>query len=203
MSALIEEGRQIVHQLDLSVKCSSKPFAEGLKKKIIEHTATFKRQERQLSEIKDKVLLRAGESSSYISDEDDENYSEEERKTYLGGDEDDTTGFISGRRGNAHSYRQRGSGGGLTSAEKALNKGYAVSELARSAMVNLRSQRDTLMDSLGSLREMSTDLIRTEQVTKELSMRRFVSIVILYLLAACLAIVIIHTLCYKISARLF
>ena len=84
----------------------------------------------------------------------------------------------------------------------ALKKGYAVSELARSAMGNLRGQRDTLIDSLGSLRDMSTDLIRTEQVTKELTMRRFASIVTLYLLAFCLAIAILHIIYYKFSAFL-
>ena len=86
-----------------------------------------------MSEIKDKVILRAGESSSYISDD-----SDEENKTLLSAaqDDDDSAGFIPGRRGNARSYRQKG--GGLTNAEKALKKGYAVSELARNAMVNLR-----------------------------------------------------------------
>ena len=190
MTSMIEEGRQIIQQLDMNLKTTSKPNAAQLKKKITELTTTFKKQERQLQEIKDKVILRGGETSSYLSNEDDD--SDEESK-------DDTSGFISGRRGNANSYRQRG---GLSNAEKALSKGYEVSAMARNAMVNLRGQRDTLLDSLGSLRDMSTDLIRTEQTTKELTMRRFASIVILYLLAICLAIAIIHVLYWKISARL-
>ena len=134
----------------MSLKCSSKPNAAALKQKIGEYTVSFKKQERQLSEIKDKVILRGGESSSYFSG-DDENSDEESK--------DDTSGFISGRRGNAHSYRQKN---GPSNVEKALKRGYDVSHLARNAMVNLRGQRDTLLDSLGSLRDMSSDLIRTE-----------------------------------------
>ena len=80
----------------MGLKCSSKPNAAVLKKKIAEHTTTFKKQERQLSEIKDKVILRAGESSCCLSPDTDD--SDEENK-------DDTAGFISGRRGNAKSYR--------------------------------------------------------------------------------------------------
>ena len=83
-----------------------------------------------------------------------------------------------------------------------MKNGYAVSDLAQNAMVNLRSQRDTLVDTLGTLRSMGGDLTRTEQVTKELSMRRFVTIVILYLLAFCLGIVILHLLYYKLSYKL-
>ena len=102
MTAMVEDGRQIVQQLELGLKVSTKPGAAALKMKLAEHTATLRRQERQLSEIKDKVILRAGESSSYISDD-----SDEESKTLLygNGDEEDSAGFISGRRGNSHSYR--------------------------------------------------------------------------------------------------
>ena len=113
--------------------------------------------------------------------------------------DDESVGFISGSRGNANSYRQTK---GMSNAEKALKKGYAVSDLARNAMVNLRGQRDTLVDTLGTLRSMSSDLVRTEQVTKELTMRRFVTIIILYLLAICLAIAIIHIFYYKVSSKL-
>ena len=77
-----------------------------------------------------------------------------------------------------------------------------MSDLARNAMVNLRGQRDTLIDTLGSLHSMSTDLVRTEQVTKELSMRKFATIVILYLIAICLGIVILHVLYWRLTARL-
>ena len=49
---------------------------------------------------------------------------------------------------------------------------------------------------------MGNDLVRTEQVTKELSMRKFATIVILYLLAICLGIVILHVLYYKLSAKM-
>ena len=73
--------------------------------------------------------------------------------------DDESAGFISGRRGNANSYRQRG---GLTNAEKALKNGLAVSDLARNAMLNLRGQRDQLVDTLGTLRSMGSDLVRTE-----------------------------------------
>eukprot|EP00354_Favella_ehrenbergii_P004980 CAMPEP_0170470462 /NCGR_PEP_ID=MMETSP0123-20130129/12916_1 /TAXON_ID=182087 /ORGANISM="Favella ehrenbergii, Strain Fehren 1" /LENGTH=101 /DNA_ID=CAMNT_0010737603 /DNA_START=32 /DNA_END=337 /DNA_ORIENTATION=- len=101
MSSLVEEGRQILQQMDMSLKVSSKPNAAALKKKITEHTATLKKQERQLSEIKDKVILRAGESSSFISDDSDE----ESKNLLAGNDEDEAAGFISSRRGNAKSYR--------------------------------------------------------------------------------------------------
>ena len=69
-------------------------------------------------------------------------------------------------------------------------------------MVNLRGQRDTLVDTLGTLRSMGNDLARTDQVTKELSMRRFFTIVVLYLLAFCLGVAIVHILYYKISNKL-
>ena len=49
---------------------------------------------------------------------------------------------------------------------------------------------------------MGGDLVRTEQVTKELSMRKFVTIVVLYLLAFCLGIVILHLLYYKLTYKL-
>ena len=77
-----------------------------------------------------------------------------------------------------------------------------MSNLARNAMVNLRGQRDTLIDTFGTLRSMSSDLVRTEQVTKELSMRKFVTLVTLYMLAFCLGIVILHVLYWKLTARL-
>ena len=96
------------------------------------------------------MILRAGESSSgHILDSSDEEESkyDDESTRFLKG-----TGTKKGRRG----------AGGLTNAEKALKKGYAVSDLARNAMVNLRSQRDTLVDTLGTLRSMGSDLVRTE-----------------------------------------
>ena len=96
------------------------------------------------------MILRQGESSCRISSD-----SEEENKF-----DDEDVGFISGSRGNSKSYRQKK--GNLTNVEKALKKGYAVSDLARNAMVNLRGQRDTLVDTLGSLRDMSGDLVRTD-----------------------------------------
>ena len=105
--------------------------------------------------MQDQLILRAGESSSHILSEDDD----EDEKKY--DEEEENMGFVSGRRGNARSYRQKG-GGVLSNAEKALKKGYAVSDLARNAMVNLRGQRDTLVDTLGTLRSMGSDLVRTE-----------------------------------------
>lgn len=58
------------------------------------------------------------------------------------------------------------------------------------------------MDTLGSLHSMGNDLARTEQVTKELSMRKFATLVILYLIALCLSIVILHVLYWKLTAKL-
>ena len=44
--------------------------------------------------------------------------------------------------------------------------------------------------------------MRTDKVTQELSKSRFATIVILYLLAICLAIVIAHVFYYKITAKM-
>ena len=195
MSGKVEEGRQLLQQFELDLKCSSKPNVPQLKKRATEFNKALTKHERQLSEMQDQLILRAGESSSRIGSDDSD---DEERKYH---DDDESTGFISGSRGNSRSYRQS-KGGGLSNAEKALQKGYAVSGLARNAMVNLRGQRDTLVDTLGTLRSMGNDLARTDQVTKELSMRRFFTIVVLYLLAFCLGVAIIHILYYKISNKL-
>ena len=99
------------------------------------------------------MILRAGESSSgHILD----SSSDEEESKF----DDESTRFLKGN--NKGSKKGRRGAGGLTNAEKALKKGYAVSDLARNAMVNLRSQRDTLVDTLGTLRSMGSDLVRTE-----------------------------------------
>ena len=51
---------------------------------------------------------------------------------------------------------------------------------------------------LGGLREIGTDLIRTETVTKELTMRKFISLVTLYLLAFVLMCAIVLISYYKL-----
>ena len=48
---------------------------------------------------------------------------------------------------------------------------------------------------------MFTDLLRTEQVTKELSMRKFMSLVVLYALAFVLMMAIILIAHYKFFLR--
>lgn len=133
MTGRVEEGRQLVQQLELDLKTRpATAQTAALKKSVAKYNQIFTRQERQLAEVKDELILRAGESSSgHIYDSSD---SEEEAKF-----DDESTGFISGSRGNAKSYRQSKNGGPLTNAEKALKRGYAVSDLARNAMVNLRS----------------------------------------------------------------
>ena len=77
-----------------------------------------------------------------------------------------------------------------------------MSDLARNAMLNLRGQRDTLIETFSTLRSMNTDLVKTEQVTQELSMRKFTTLVVLILLAILLAIVILHLLYWKLTAGL-
>ena len=47
------------------------------------------------------------------------------------------------------------------------------------------------------LRDMFNDLIRTEQVTKEVAMRRFISLAILYALAVVLGLAILLIGYYK------
>ena len=77
-----------------------------------------------------------------------------------------------------------------------------MSDLARNAMLNLRGQRDTLIETFSTLRSMNTDLVKTEQVTQEFSMRKFTTLVVLILLAILLAIVILHLLYWKLTAGL-
>ena len=86
----------------------------------------------------------------------------------------------------------------MTAAEKALKKGHAVSKLARGAMVKLVRQRETLVDTLGLMKEMGNDLMRTEKVTKELSLRKFVSLLILYAILVLQGVAILLVLYYKL-----
>ena len=54
-----------------------------------------------------------------------------------------------------------------------------------------------MISVLGDLKEIGTDLIRTETVTKELTMRKFISLVTLYLLAFVLMCAIVLISYYK------
>ena len=69
--------------------------------------------------------------------------------------------------------------------------------MARGAASKLRGQRDQLTDVYETLKDMSMDLVRTEQNAKELSMRKFTTLVILYVIMICLGIVILHVFYYK------
>jgi len=56
--------------------------------------------------------------------------------------------------------------------------------------------------NIGStVRELGVDLVRTEKLTKDLTMRKFLTIVVLYLIMCLLALAIILVLYYKIYVR--
>jgi hypothetical protein len=69
--------------------------------------------------------------------------------------------------------------------------------MAKGAVVKLRGQRDQLVDTLDILREMGSDLMRTEKDAKELSLRKFTTLIILYCIMICMGIVILHVFYYK------
>ena len=106
-------------------------------------------------------------------------------------DADEETGFIDKSEVGKQGRKIKG----------ALKKGYDTNDLAKNAMLKLRGQRDQMIDTLGMLREMGTDLVRTENVTKELTMRKFVSLLILYLLAFVLMCAIVLISYYKLFKR--
>ena len=82
-----------------------------------------------------------------------------------------------------------------------LKTGYATSELARNAMLKLRGQRDQLVNTVSMVRDIGLDLVRTEKVTKDLNMRRFLHLVVLYAIAILLFIAICLVLYYKLCLR--
>ena len=110
-----------------------------MKKRAAEFSTTFNKQEHQLKELQDKFVLRGvGDGSSMFSSDDD---SDEERRRFGDDEDDEAVGLVSSNRGNSKSYRQKSGNNSaaagaakLTNAEKALRKGYAVSDLARNAM---------------------------------------------------------------------
>ena len=68
-------------------------------------------------------------------------------------------------------------------------------------MLKLRGQRDQLVSTVSMVREIGLDLVRTEKVTKDLNMRRFLNLVVLYAVAVLLFIAICLVLYYKLFLR--
>ena len=64
-----------------------------------------------------------------------------------------------------------------------LIKGYATNDLARQANQKLRTQRDKLVNTVNMVKDIGTELLRAERTAKEISIRRFVNILVMYLVA--------------------
>ena len=70
--------------------------------------------------------------------------------------------------------------------------------MARSANVELRSQRDQLVNVVGMVREIGFDLLTAEKLASDINYRRLLHIVILYTIIALLFVSIILVLLYKL-----
>jgi hypothetical protein len=71
--------------------------------------------------------------------------------------------------------------------------------LARSAMLALRGQRDQIVNTMGMVREIGTDLVRSEKIVKDISMRKLLNLVIMYLIIILLFITNCLVLWFKLS----
>ena len=85
--------------------------------------------------------------------------------------------------------------------KESLSIGYATNDLARTANVKLRNQRDVLTNTINMVKDIGNELLRTERSAKELSMRRFLNLIVLYLVAILLFIAIVLVLYYKLFIR--
>ena len=60
--------------------------------------------------------------------------------------------------------------------------GLQSDNLAKSAMMAIRGQRDQIVNAMGLVKEIGMDLVRSEKIVKDINRRKLLNIVILYLI---------------------
>ena len=63
----------------------------------------------------------------------------------------------------------------------------------------MRTQRDTIVDTAWTLKDIGSDLVLTDRYTKDLTMRKFVQLLVLYALIVLLGMAEVLLLYYKIK----
>ena len=66
-------------------------------------------------------------------------------------------------------------------------------------MLALRGQRDQIINTVDIVRDMGTDLVRADKLTSDLARKKFINIVILYLII----ILLFFTDCMVLYLKLF
>lgn len=73
--------------------------------------------------------------------------------------------------------------------------------MARSALLALRGQRDQILNTVGMVREIGLDLVKSDKIVKDINRRKFLSIVVLYLVAFLLFVSICCVVYFKLHIR--
>ncbi|CDW89404.1 UNKNOWN [Stylonychia lemnae] len=79
-----------------------------------------------------------------------------------------------------------------------IKSGLSSLNLARGAMLALRGQRDQIVNTVGIVREIGFDLMRSEKTIKDINKRKLINIIILYLIIFLLFVTIILVLYFKV-----
>ena len=66
-------------------------------------------------------------------------------------------------------------------------------------MLALRGQRDQILNTVDIVRDMGTDIVRADKLTSDLARKKFINIVILYLII----ILLFFTDCMVLYLKLF
>lgn len=73
--------------------------------------------------------------------------------------------------------------------------------MARSALLALRGQRDQIINTVGMVREIGLDLVKSDTMVRDINRRKFLSIVVLYLVAILLFLTICFVVYFKLHIR--
>jgi hypothetical protein len=76
--------------------------------------------------------------------------------------------------------------------------GHQTESLARQAMMALRGQRDQIVNTVGLVREIGRDVVRSENIAKDLDRRSLLNLVVLYLIIIILFFTNVMVLYFKL-----
>lgn len=83
--------------------------------------------------------------------------------------------------------------------QEALKMGMSSHQLSQQANIELRSQRDQIINIVGLVRDIGFDLIKADKLATDINYRRLLNIVMLYVIIGLLFICIVLMLYYKLQ----
>ncbi|TNV76030.1 hypothetical protein FGO68_gene4352 [Halteria grandinella] len=184
---ILQEAKSFITMMQIDQKAlPASQKKKDLKNRLVEINARYRQFEQRQAHLKSLIIMEQPEV----------HHEAEEDQGQFSGEEEDEVLIVKNKGKLDETAKEVARQG--QKLEDAKRIGHQTIELAREAMLMLRGQRDQIVNTVGLVRDIGSDLVKSDKIARDINRRQLLTIVVLYLVIIVLFLANCFALYYKL-----